>query len=81
VTRDERRALLSQLLPRVDLSEVPVDELAEAMREARQQQNDLREFIGKAAAAMNRSGKTFAEISKLTGLPNSSLHHWAKPYL
>ncbi len=81
MTRDERRTLLSELLPRLDLSEVSVEHLAEAVREAREQQSDLRAFIGKAAAAMNHAGKTFAEISQITGLPHSSLHHWAKPYL
>jgi ABC-type amino acid transport substrate-binding protein len=81
VSRDEERAVLSELLSRLDLSEVPVEMLAVAVREAREQQSELREFIGKAAAAMNRNGKTFAEIEKLTGISHSSLYLWAKDHM
>lgn len=73
--------MLSELLSRLDLSEVPVDTLAAAIKEARNQQGDLRDFIGKAAAALNRDGLTFSRIAELTGIPHSSLHLWAKPHL
>lgn len=72
--------MLAELLARLDLSEVPVTDLATAVRMAREQQDDLQRFIGRAAAAMNRAGKTFAEISRMTGIPHSSLHYWARKH-
>lgn len=81
--RDERRNVLSELRLRTDLTEVPVEHLAEAIREAREQREGLQEFVGKAIAAMHNreGGLKFAEIAALTGLPHSSLHYWAKKYM
>lgn len=81
MNRDERRAVLAELRLRLDLSEVPVETLAAAVREAKTEEAALREFVGKAVAAMHHAGLTFAEIAKLTELPHSSLHFWARPYL
>lgn len=73
--------MLSELRLRTDLSEVPVEQLAEAVREARDQREGLQEFVGKAIAAMHHGGLKFTEIAELTGLPHSNLHYWAKRYL
>lgn len=83
MARDERRKVLSELRLRTDLTEVPVDQLAAAIQEAREQRDGLQEFVGKAIAAMHNreGGLKFTEIAELTGLPHSTLHYWAKPYL
>lgn len=81
VSRDERRAVLADLLRRLDLSEVPVAQLAEAIREAREQREGLQEFVGKAVAAMHHTGLTYMQIAEMTELPASNLHLWATPYL
>lgn len=72
--------MLSELLLRLDLSEVPVDKLATAVKAATTERETLREFIGKATAAMRQQQLTYAAISEQTGIPTSTLQHWERLY-
>lgn len=80
VEPDEEQALLHQLLSRHDLTEVPVEQLTEALRGARAHQTQLREFIGRTAAALNSDGMSYAAMSRLTGIPTSTLQHLATKF-
>jgi len=72
--------LLSALLLRLDLSEVPVSDLATAVKAAKDQRESLRAFIGRSAATMSRRGVAYSKMSQQTGIPPSTLQHWAKLY-
>lgn len=73
---------LTELLPRQDFAEVPVQKLISAAKQARTRRAELHEFTGRLIATLNRDhGMTFAEIGKLLEMPHSTAHHMAKKYM
>ncbi|MBV9314681.1 MAG: hypothetical protein JO100_13340 [Pseudonocardia sp.] len=82
MTRDEgAEAALAALRLRGDLSGVPQQTLISAARLARQSRDDLREFLGKAGAQLNRDGMTWEQIGREFGMATTTLYNWARPYM
>lgn len=58
-----------------------MEQLTEALRGARSHQKQLREFIGRTAAALNRDGgMSYPEMSRRTKIPASTLHYLAQRF-
>jgi hypothetical protein len=75
-SREESNALdhVRELLA-ADLSKVPVDELAQGVREAEMLFDESQRWVGRLASELRRRELSWADISRLTGLPSTTVRN------
>jgi hypothetical protein len=81
-SREEQDALigLSHLLAS-DLSKATRDELIEGIEQTKLLGREATKWSGRLLAALYRTGKSWPEIARLTGLPQTTAYRQAQPYL
>jgi hypothetical protein len=81
-SREESKALvgLSRLLAR-DLSQLSTEELVEAIQQAEVVKVAAPEWSGRLLAALHRSGKSWPQIERLTGMSRQTAWRRAEPYM
>lgn len=64
-----------------DLSRATSDELIEAIGQAETVRGASKEWTGRLLAALHRSGKSWPQIARLTGLSQTTAYRRAEKYL
>lgn len=64
-----------------DLSQISAEDLIQGIQQAELILNSAPEWSGRLLAALHRSGKSWPQIAKLTGLSQSTAHRRAEKYL
>lgn len=73
-------AHLSALLAQ-DLSKVDPQEIAQGVRDAELAGDQAPEWSGRLIAALHRQGFSWSQIAERTGVPQTTVHRRAQPYL
>jgi hypothetical protein len=71
---------LSRLLAR-DLSKVSPEELISGAQQAEVVRSAAPDWSGRFLAELHRRGYSWPEIARLTGVPQTTVHRRAEPYM